>query len=119
MFFGYYVAWQNPALRAYYGGSPYPNFLASLKANWIYHPWIYALQLFRGLWCVGCLYPLIRMLRAAQWQAAIAIALFLSVWTTVLLLPNPLMPPGVARSHFWETLSFSLVFGGFAGWLLA
>jgi hypothetical protein len=35
-----------------------------------------------------------------------------------LLLPNPLMPASVARSHFWETLGFSLVFGALAGWLL-
>jgi hypothetical protein len=33
-------------------------------------------------------------------------------------LPNPLMPASVARSHFWETLGFSLVFGALAGWLL-
>src|SRR5260370_13255286 len=31
MIFGYFVAWQNPALRAYYGG-PHPgSFLASLR----------------------------------------------------------------------------------------
>jgi hypothetical protein len=28
------------------------------------------------------------------------------------------MPASVARSHFWETLGFSLVFGALAGWLL-
>ena len=37
---------------------------------------------------------------------------------TVLLLPNPMIPASVARSHFWETLGFSLVFGALAGWLL-
>jgi hypothetical protein len=46
-------------------------------------------------------------------------ALFLSVWTTLLLLPNAFMPPDVAYTHFRETLGFSLVFGGLAGWLLS
>lgn len=119
MFFGYYVAWQNPALRQYYGGQGYSSFYASLKANWGYRPWLYPLQVFRALLYIGSLYPLIRMLRVARWERALAMALFLSVWTTALLLPNPMMPPSVARSHFWETLGFSLVFGALAGWLLS
>ncbi len=119
MFFGYYVAWQNPTLRQYYGGQEYSSFFASLKANWIYHPWIYPLQVFRALLYIGSLYPLIRMLRVARWERALATALFLSVWTTALLLPNPMMPPSVARSHLLETLGFSLVFGALAGWLLS
>jgi hypothetical protein len=118
MFFGYYVAWQNPALRAYYGGPAYTDFFTSLKASWIYHPWIYPLQVFRSLVYIACLYPLIRMLRGGRSEAAFAVALFLSVWTAVLLLPNPMMPSSVAHSHFWETLGFSLVFGALAGWLL-
>ena len=59
------------------------------------------------------------MLRVARWEVALAMALFLSVWTTILLLPNPLMPPTVAYSHFRETLGFSIVFGGIAGWFLS
>ncbi len=119
MFFGYYVAWQNPALRQYYGGLEQPSFLAALKANWISDPWLYALQVFRALLYVGCLYPLIRMLRVARWEATVATAVFLSVWTTILLFPNPLMPPEVANTHFRETLGFSIVFGSIAGWLLS
>jgi hypothetical protein len=118
MFFGYYVAWQNPALRGYYGGAAYPDFFTSLKTNWTDHPSIYALQVFRALVYVIFLYPLVRMLRAVRWEAALAIAIFLSAWTTVLLLPNPLMPASVAHSHFEETFSFSIVFGALAGWLL-
>jgi hypothetical protein len=118
MLFGYYVAWQNPALREYYGGPTYSNFFASLKANWINRPWIYPLQVFRALVYAACLYPLIRMLRGARWETALAMALFLSVWTTALLLPNPMMPSSVAHSHFRETLGFSLVFGALTGWLL-
>jgi hypothetical protein len=117
--FGYYVAWQNPALRQYYGGPEYASFYASLKANWMNQPSIYPLQVFRALLYAACLYPLVRMLRTMWWETALAMALFLSVWTTMLLLPNPTMPASVAHSHFRETLGFSLVFGALAGWLMS
>jgi len=119
MFFGYYVAWQDPAVRQYYGGPEQPSFFAALKANWIYNPWIYPLQIFRALLYAACMYPLIRMLRVARWERAFAMVLFLSVWTTILLLPNPLIPRDVAFAHFRETLGFSIVFGAIAGWLLS
>ena len=119
MFFGYYVAWQSPAVRQYYGGPEQASFFAALKANWMYNPWIYLLQVFRALLYAACMYPLVRMLRVARWETALAMALFLSVWTTILLLPNPLMPPDVAYAHFREILGFSIVFGGLAGWLLS
>jgi hypothetical protein len=118
MFFGYYVAWQNPELRKYYGGPEWPNFLAAMKGNWQNARWIFPLASFRALLYVAFMYPLIRMLRVSRWESALATALFLASWTTVLLLPNPLMPASVARSHFWETLGFSLVFGALLGWLL-
>jgi hypothetical protein len=118
MFFGYYVAWQSPALRQYYGGHEYANFFVALKANWTSQPSLYVLQVFRAMLYAACLFPLTRMLRASQWETALAVALFLSVWTTPLLLPNLTMPPSVALAHFRETLGFSLVFGALVGWLL-
>jgi hypothetical protein len=118
MFFGYYVAWQNPEVRKYYGGPEWPSFFAALKGNWLNSHWIYPLASFRALLYVAFVFPLIRMLRVARWESAMATALFLSAWTTMLLLPNPWMPASVARSHFWETLGFSLVFGILLGWLL-
>jgi hypothetical protein len=119
MFFGYYVAWRSPAVRQFYGGPEFSSFYAALKANWTYNRWIYPIQVLRALLYVACLYPLIRMLRTARWESALAMALFLSGWTPVLLLPNPFMPPDVAHTHFWETLGFSLAFGALAGWLLS
>jgi hypothetical protein len=118
MFFGYYVAWRNPELQRFYGGPELATFWAALRHNWTDSRWIYALAVFRGLLYVACLYPLVWMLRTSRRESALAAALFLACWTTVLLLPNPLMPASVARSHFWETLGFSLVFGALGGWLL-
>ena len=118
MFFGYYVAWRNPELRHFYAGQELPTFWASLRRNWTSHRWIYFVAAFRALIYIACLYPLVRMLYASRRESAFAVALFSACWTTVLLLPNPLMPASVARSHFWETLDFNLVFGALAGWLL-
>ena len=118
MFFGYYVAWRNPELQRYYGGPELATFWAAWRHNWTSSRWIYPLAAFRALLHIVCLYPLVRMLHTSRRESALAAALFLACWTTVLLLPNPLMPASVARSHFWETLGFSLVFGALAGWLL-
>jgi hypothetical protein len=118
MFFGYYVAWQNPELQHFYAGPELATFWAAWRHNWTNSRWMYALAAFRALLYIACLYPLVRMLHTSRRESALAGALFLACWTTVLLLPNPLMPASVARSHFWETLGFSLVFGALAGWLL-
>ena len=118
MFFGYYVAWRNPELQRYYGGPEFASFWMSLRHNWTNIRWIYGLAALRALIYIACLYPLVRMLHASRWESTFAAALFSACWTTLLLLPNPLMPASVARSHFWETLGFSLVFGALAGWLL-
>jgi hypothetical protein len=118
MFFGYYIAWRNPELRHFYGGPELATFWAAWRQNWISSRWIYALAVFRAVLHIACLYPLVRMLYTSRRESAVAAALFLACWTTVLLLPNPLMPPSVARSHFWETLGFNLIFGALAGWLL-
>src|SRR6267154_5745760 len=119
MFFGYYVAWRNPELQRFYAGPELATFWAAWRHNWTSSRWIYALAAFRALLYIACLYPLVRMIHTSRRESALAAALFLACWTTVLLLPNPLMPASVARSHFWETLGFSLVFGSLLGWLLS
>ena len=119
MFFGYYVAWRNPELQRFYGGPELGTFWAAWRHNWISSRWIYPLAVFRALLHIACLYPLVRMLDTSRSESALAAAFFLACWTTVLLLPNPLMPPSVARSHFWETLGFNLIFGALAGWFLS
>lgn len=117
-FFGYYVAWQNPALRAYYGGINSAGFYESLKGNWKNQPLLFPVQALRALLYVACVYPLARMLRIPPWEEVVAPAAFFASWTTALLLPNPLMPATVARSHLWETLWFNLTYGALMGWLL-
>jgi hypothetical protein len=60
MTFGYFVAWQNPALRAYYGGTDPGSFVASMRQNWVKTPWIFPLQFGRGILWALFLVPLIR-----------------------------------------------------------
>jgi len=119
MFFGYYVAWQNPAVREYYGGPAYDTFYAALKGNWVNARWIYPLAALRALLFIAFLYPSVCMFRGKRWQIAGAMSLFVAAWTTGLLLPNPLMPPSIAHTHFIETLGFGLVMGALIGELLA
>jgi len=56
LFLGYFVAWRNPALRAYYGGTEYGGFFESLKSNWERQPHLYLLQVFRALLYLACVY---------------------------------------------------------------
>jgi hypothetical protein len=49
MTFGYFVAWQNPALRAYYGGTDPGSFVAGMRQNWVNTPWLFPLQFGRGI----------------------------------------------------------------------
>jgi uncharacterized membrane protein len=119
MFFGYYVAWQNPELRHYYGGGELNGFLAALITNWRTTPSIYALQILRALLFFACILLVVRKFKGPRWEAALASSAFLTVWTLILLLPNPIMPPSITRSHFWETFFCFIVFGAFLGWMLA
>jgi len=47
--FGYYVAWKNPALREYYGGTDPGSFLAQMAGIVRGTPWMLPLQFVRGL----------------------------------------------------------------------
>jgi hypothetical protein len=118
MFFGYFIAWRNPALRDFYGGVDTPDFFMALNA-WQTTPRIWVLQIFRASLYFGCVLPLVGMLRAPKWETVLAISAFLSVWSLLLLLPNPVMPRTVAQSHFWVTLSCFLVFAAVLRWMLS
>lgn len=118
MGFGYFVAWKNPAVREYYGGTDPGSFLGQMKSIWESRPWIFLLQASRGvLWALFVL-PLIRLMKRSPWETAFAMALFCGVWSSLLLFPNPLMPEVVARIHFKETLCSNLIFGAFMGLVL-
>jgi len=116
--FGYFVAWKNPAVRAYYGGTDPGNFLAQLAWIWETTPWMFPLQALRAMLWAAFTLPVIRMHRGQPWEVSLAVALLFAVWSVQLLLPNPYMPEAVARTHLVETLLSNFIFGCVVGWLL-
>jgi hypothetical protein len=118
---GYFIAWQNPELRAFYGspGEARP-FLQQMAHIFAADPWLTPYQLLRTLiWITGA-YPFIRGSRLPLWQTALIVGLALSVPQNIgHILPNSLIPLNSVRlSHLLETASSTFVFGVIVTWLL-
>ncbi|NUO84126.1 hypothetical protein HUU05_28970 [candidate division KSB1 bacterium] len=118
--FGYFIAWQNPAVREYYGGAEAEGFFAHMAGVFRTQTWLVFFQMLRGLMWIGLALPVIRMMKGAWWEAALAVALlFAVVMNAQLLLPNPYMPETVRMTHLLETATSNFVFGGLVAWLLS
>lgn len=110
--FGYYVAWQSEAVRAYYGGVDPGSFAAQLRTVVRDTPLLVPLQVLRALLWVAIAVPVIRMTTGPWWRAALCVALlFAVVMNTQLVLPNPYMPRDVRLAHLVETASSNFIFG--------
>lgn len=117
--FGYFIAWQNPAVREYYGGADYGGFLAHMGATLRAQPGLLPLQILRALMWIGLALPVIRMLKGERGKTALAVGLLFAVLMNAqLLLPNPYMPEAVRLSHLLETAPSNFIFGAMVGWLL-
>jgi fatty acid desaturase len=118
---GYFIAWQNPEVRAFYGspGDARPFFqqMAYIFTN---DPWLTPYQLLRTFIWVAGVYPIIHGSRLPRWQTALIVGLAVSVPQNVgHLLPNSLIPLNTVRiSHMIETASSTFVFGLIVTWLL-
>lgn len=110
--FGYYVAWRTPSLPEFYGGTDLGTFLGQLSNLARETPWLFALQIFRGLigTGIGCL--IVGMHKGKAWETILATGLtFTVVMNTSLLFPNPFMPPVVAHAHTVELVSSNFLYG--------
>jgi hypothetical protein len=118
--FGYFIAWQNPAVRAYYGGVDEGSFMVHMGTVLRDSPWLIPFQILRAmLWTVIAL-PVIRMLKGQPLETAVAIGLIFAVLMNAQgLLPNPYMPETVRMTHLVETASSNFIFGVLVGSLLA
>lgn len=116
--FGYYIAWQDPELRAYYEGTDPGSFFAQMKSIAQSTPWMIALQYLRGLMYVGLGLLVICAMRGSWWRAGLAIAMLFAVPTLYLLMPNPVMPDFPRMTHLIETLPYQFLFGWFLAWFL-
>jgi len=116
--FGYYVAWQSPELREFYGGTDPGSFLAQMNVIFQSAPWMLPFQFFRGLCWTLLALLCIRMMRGAWWEAGIALSLVFAVPSLYLLLPNPVMPDAIRWAHLVETVPSQFLFGWIAAFLL-
>jgi hypothetical protein len=113
--FGYFIAWQSPAVRAYYGGSDPGSFVRQIASVWRDTPLLFLLQAARALLWAAIAVPVIKMMKGKWWEGGLAVALlFTVVMNTQLLLPNPLMPTEVRMAHLVETATSNFLFA----WLL-
>ena len=118
---GYFIAWGNPALRAFYGhpGEAEPFFthtLNTLRDD----PLLFPFQILRGLLWAACALPILRSSKVNPWWTAVLVGLLFSVPQNLgHILPNPLIPIASVRlSHLIETASSTFVFGLIVVWLL-
>jgi hypothetical protein len=116
---GYFIAWQNPVLRAFYGspGPALPFFEHTL--NTIRDSRLFALQILRALLYVLCMVPVIRGSRVHPWWTALLVGAFLALPQNIaLIIENPLMPSAIVRlTHLVETVSSNFVWGLLMVWL--
>ncbi|MEZ6243035.1 MAG: hypothetical protein R3B57_08330 [Phycisphaerales bacterium] len=120
LIFGYFIAWQDPAVRDYYHGEAPVSFLAHLSDLATSSPDFFALQAARGLvWtAIGVL--AIATLRRGRAESALLLALLFAVLLNAqLLIPNPTMPWEVRRMHILETVPSNLLMGALVGLLFA
>jgi fumarate reductase subunit D len=109
--FGYFIAWQSEAVRAYYGGNDPGNLFAHLANLLREEPLLFLLQAVRALMWAAIAVPVIKLMKGEWWESGLAVALLFAVMTSLLLLPNPLMPAEVRMAHLLETATSNFLFG--------
>jgi hypothetical protein len=116
---GYFIAWQNPELVAFYGGTDPGNFFLQMGSIFKNDPWLTPFQMWRSLLWVLFVLPVVRMTRGSAWWTAVVVGLLLAVPMNIgHILPNPLIPATSVRlSHMIETGSSNFVLGLAITWL--
>ena len=109
--FGYFIAWKNVAVQAYYGGSDSGSFIVQLRSVLHNEPLLFLLQAGRALLWTALAAPVIKMTKGGRWEAGLAVALLFAVVNSQLLIPNPLMPAEVRMAHLLETATSNFLFG--------
>lgn len=109
--FGYFIAWKVEAVRAYYNGTDPGNFFTHIANVLRTEPLLFVLQAVRALLWAALAVPVIKMMKGEWWETGFAVALVFAVMTSLLLLPNPLMPDEVRMAHLLETATSNFLFG--------
>src|SRR6185503_7276004 len=109
--FGYFIAWKNEAVVAYYGGSDPGSFFTHMGNVLRSEPLLILLQIGRALLWTAIAVPVINMMNGKRWEAGLAVALLFAMTSAQLLIPNPLMPAAVRMAHLVETVTSNFLFG--------
>jgi hypothetical protein len=115
---GYFIAYRNPEVLAYYNDTDPGSFAAQVSKIWAGSPWFFGLQFVRGVLWVVFVLPLIAWLRGGRWEAALLTACLYTFWVVMLLAPNPYMPESVRMTHLVETSCSNFFFGALVGVVL-
>ena len=118
---GYFIAWQNPAVRSFYGSpGPAAPFLTHTLNTLSNDPLLFPFQMLRAILWVLCALPIVRGSKVNAWWTAVLVGLMFSMPQNIAhILANPLMPIASVRlSHLVETASSTFVFGMIVVWLL-
>lgn len=119
-FFGYYIAWQFPALREYYSGTTdILPFIVHMQGQIADNFDLILFQIVRGFLWAGIAYVVaINIPKARLWEKAIIVGLAVSVGlATPLFVPNDYMPAAIRFGHFFELLIENFLFGVIAVFL--
>jgi hypothetical protein len=116
---GYFIAYRNPELVAYYDDIDAGSFAAGMARVWERTPWLFALQALRGVMWVALVLPFIFSFRGPPWELPLLVGSAFSVWVVMLLASNPYMPESVRLSHLVETGSSNFLFGCLVGAVFA
>lgn len=118
---GYFIAWQNADLRAFYGspGDIIP-FWEHTFSSFHSDPGLFPFQAIRAMLWTLCAIPIIRGSKINVWRTAILVGLFFTVpQISGLIIENPLMPiASIRTSHMIEGIATNFVFGMIIVWLL-
>lgn len=117
---GYYIAWQNPELRAFYGNpGEIEPFFTHTFATFSNTPSLIFLQLVRGMLFAIIVMPLILGSKVKPWLTGLLVGFLFAVPHLGHIMPNPLIPLASVRlSHMIETATSTFIFGLIIVWLL-
>jgi hypothetical protein len=116
---GYFIAYSNEDVRAFYGGVYETSFFQHLRALVQSDPALLPFEILRGVLWVGVGVALLWTTRGRVVGGLLVVLLFTLVQNDVHLIPNPLMPPVVQRFHFIETVASNAVFAVLISWLMS
>ncbi|MBK6967492.1 MAG: hypothetical protein IPH20_27250 [Bacteroidales bacterium] len=111
---GYYIAWQNPDLRSFYGSPGEIVPFWKHTANTLHSdPWLFPFQVLRAMLWTLCAIPVIRGSGLNFTGTALLVGVFFSLPQNLgHIIENPLLPIASVRlSHLIETASSTFLFG--------